>query len=303
MRIHSCSHIFILAVEWMRTALTVLWKALKLIHFIGHSHTRISLTHIGSHWQSSLTVIVATIIVALGEYFFTYSSVLVFKFWRRFNLDPKKMNSESEIEGASSSSTGGKAERKRKRHSDRKTLAEIALSLIHMQNGKPSCAIDSGSCCQYQQKNIDVGNFIRHFRTQHFDLALANGLINIEDVSAKKERVISKRMVAIDKQLLMDSLLRMLTFHNLPMRCFQWEGFKQLIDPIASAVGVTINTVTMIDFLNNIAQRMREQISTEMKGRLISLKIDSASRQNRHILGINVQYAINDKVVIRTLGM
>lgn len=39
-----------------------------------------------------------------------------------------------------------------------------------------------------------------------------------------------------------------------------------------------------------------------MTDKLISIKVDSASRQNRHILGINAQYATGDQVVVRTLG-
>ncbi|XP_058454057.1 uncharacterized protein LOC131432031 [Malaya genurostris] len=95
----------------------------------------------------------------------------------------------------------------------------------------------------------------------------------------------------------------MIAFHNLPLRCFQWDGFKQIIDPLASAVGVTINTGNMIAFLKEISQRIRAEISSELQNKLFSLKIDSASRQNRHIVGVNAQYAINDVIVIRTLDM
>ncbi|XP_058465011.1 uncharacterized protein LOC131438775 [Malaya genurostris] len=193
--------------------------------------------------------------------------------------------------------------RGQKRNKEKTTLAGIALRFIGHTNGKASCCIDAGSDCQYAQEKIDIQNFIRHFRTRHFEFAKTNGLIRDQEVSMKKQRVIAKRMVAIDKQLLMDSLLKMITFHNLPLRCFQWDGFKQIIDPLASAVGVTINTGNMIAFLKEISQRIRAQISSEMQNRLLSLKIDSASRQNRHIVGVNAQYAINDVIVIRTLDM
>ncbi|XP_065090374.1 uncharacterized protein LOC135711433 [Ochlerotatus camptorhynchus] len=52
-----------------------------------------------------------------------------------------------------------------------------------------------------------------------------------------------------------------------------------------------------------IAMRLKEILKEEMHGKLICLKVDSAARHNRHILGINVQYAVGDKVVIRSLGM
>jgi len=47
-----------------------------------------------------------------------------------------------------------------------------------------------------------------------------------------------------------------------------------------------------------------KNISEEVKGKLLSLKLDCVTRQNRSILGINVQYMDNnDEVVLKTLAM
>lgn len=47
-----------------------------------------------------------------------------------------------------------------------------------------------------------------------------------------------------------------------------------------------------------------KSISEEVKGKLISLKLDCVTRHNRSILGINVQYMDkNDEVVLKTLAM
>ncbi|XP_062537788.1 uncharacterized protein LOC134206110 [Armigeres subalbatus] len=51
------------------------------------------------------------------------------------------------------------------------------------------------------------------------------------------------------------------------------------------------------------ADKIRQAMKEEMSKKLISLKIDSASRHNRSVLGINVQYCLSDVVVIRTLAM
>lgn len=193
--------------------------------------------------------------------------------------------------------------RKTKKRSDnKKTLSEIALGFIHREGIRASCIIDPGSACNYTQDKTDVGNFIRHFRTRHLDQATEKGLFRDPEVPVKKQRVVAKRMVAMDTPLLMDSLTLMLTVHNLPVRCLQWRGFKQLLDPLASACGVTVNGVNMMGNVKNVAKKIRELIAEEVSGRLISLKIDSATRQNRHILGINAQYGIDGVVEIRTLG-
>ncbi|XP_065084689.1 uncharacterized protein LOC135706932 [Ochlerotatus camptorhynchus] len=191
----------------------------------------------------------------------------------------------------------------KKRSENKVTLADIAKGFIRRDGAKTSCAIDPGTTCNYTQDRLDIGNFIRHFRTRHHDLAVANGLTKEEETPAKKQRVVAKRPVPIDKLLFMDSLVKLMSYHNMPLACLQWEGFKQLLDPLASAVGVTMNPTNMKATVKEIAGRIREAIAAETKGRLISLKIDSASRHNRHVLGINAQYSINDSVVIRTLGM
>ncbi|XP_062705386.1 uncharacterized protein LOC134287512 [Aedes albopictus] len=201
-----------------------------------------------------------------------------------------------------STAAGSSGKRGRKRNDSKKSLAEIALGFIRREGPKASCAIDAGSACQYSQDKLDVGNFIRHFRTRHLDFATANGLFKEKEVPAKKKRVVPKRPVAIDAPLIKDSLLKMVTYHNLPRRFVQWEGFKQLFDPLGAACGMTINEVNMMHDLTEFAQKLRTNIAEEMRGRLVSLKIDSAAYQNRHILGVNAQYAMNDNVVIRTLG-
>lgn len=208
---------------------------------------------------------------------------------------------------SSSASTANNSDRKKgkKRHSENQvTLSDIAQSFIRQDGEKAACFIDQGSACKHIQDKIDIGNFIRHFRKRHQNLALVHAVIKEEEIAtpAKKRRVVGKRPVPIDKLLLMDSLVKLISYHKMPVACLQWEGFKQLLDPLASAVGIAINPTNMKTTMKGVTDSIREAIAAEMKGRLISFKIDSASRHNRHVLGINTQYAINDKVVIRSLG-
>nr|XP_029713643.1 uncharacterized protein LOC115257827 [Aedes albopictus] len=185
----------------------------------------------------------------------------------------------------------------------RKTLQDIAYQFIDRVGNQGACRIDEASGCCYVQTTCDVGNFIRHFRTQHPNAARQHGLYKDPDKIAKKPRTIPKRLVAIDRRLLLEALTKLVCYHNLPLSCVEWEGLKQLIDPIAAAVGVTVNRSKNKMFLHAIANRIRQALAAEMKNRLLSVKVDSASRYNRHVLGINVQYVLDCKIVIRTLGM
>ncbi|XP_021694276.1 uncharacterized protein LOC110674301 [Aedes aegypti] len=197
--------------------------------------------------------------------------------------------------------TSGRAQKRRSEQ--KRTLQEIALQFIDRDGNSGSCRIDPKSGCTYVQVTCDIGNFVRHFRTQHADAARRNGLFKEQDTVAKKPRTIAKRLIAIDKRLLFESLAKLVCYHNLPLSCIEWEGLKQLIDPIAVAVGVSLNRNKNKAFIHAIANRIRTALSSEMKHKLLSLKVDSASRYHRHVLGINVQFVLDGKFVIRTLGM
>ncbi|KAK3925138.1 LOW QUALITY PROTEIN: Zinc finger BED domain-containing protein RICESLEEPER 2 [Frankliniella fusca] len=48
---------------------------------------------------------------------------------------------------------------------------------------------------------------------------------------------------------------------------------------------------------------MRKKISEELKGKMCSMAVDGCSRNQRHFIGINVQYELNGEKVVRTLAV
>lgn len=57
------------------------------------------------------------------------------------------------------------------------------------------------------------------------------------------------------------------------------------------------------NYVHKEALLLQNTISEEVKYKLISLKIDAASRLNRGFLGINLQYLFNDRIQLRTIGL
>lgn len=143
---------------------------------------------------------------------------------------------------------------------------------------------------------------IRHFRMKHPEAALLKGLFKNPETVPKKRRTIAKRPIAIDRQLFLEAILKLISFHNMPLSSLDWEGLKQLLDPIAESLNLKVNRSNIKDHLSAAAEKIRIAMKEEMKDKLICLKIDSASRHGRSVLGINVQYCSSDVVVIRTLG-
>lgn len=204
-----------------------------------------------------------------------------------------------DLPGPSSTPAGSKLLKKR---GSERTLTEIAGQFVYRDGPKAKCAIDPDSKCEYEQSTYDPGNAIRHFRAKHPAQAIKAGLLNDDGTAVKKPRIVKKIPIAIDKQLFIDSTIKKITKHNLSLASLEWEAFKQIDDPIAAALGITINRQNVKSLLHSASKEIRAVLAEEMKGRLISLKIDSASKHHRHVLGINAQYVLRDKIVIRTLG-
>lgn len=171
-----------------------------------------------------------------------------------------------------------------------------------MDGAAAHCRIEPASKCHYVQATRDIGNYIRHFRLKHPEAANNAGLFKEGEAPERKPRVIPKSPIAIDGRLVLEAVLKLVAYHNLPLACVEWEGFKLLLDPLAAALAISLSRNGLKTHLKSTSDRIREAIANEMRYKLISVKIDSASRLNRHVLGINVQYALNGKVVIRTIG-
>ncbi|XP_040172637.1 uncharacterized protein LOC120905695, partial [Anopheles arabiensis] len=72
-----------------------------------------------------------------------------------------------------------------------------------------------------------------------------------------------------------------------PLKRFQWLNRQNLVCHLGAAAG-----------------KVRSEISSVVKGKLLCLKIDSATRLGRHILGVNIQFydTMKKDIVIYTIG-
>lgn len=53
----------------------------------------------------------------------------------------------------------------------KRSMMEIAASFIIRDDDKARCNIEPNGGCNYVQSKYDPGNFIRHFRLKHSELA------------------------------------------------------------------------------------------------------------------------------------
>lgn len=216
-------------------------------------------------------------------------------------LAEEEARSDGPGPSSGSANTPKKAE---KRRSDGETLAKKAAKFIIRDGDSAICNIDSGSKCDHKQKKFDINNFIRHFRSIHTEKAIAEGLQKEEVPAAIRPRIVAKRQFAVDKPLIIEVAVQLVAKHNLPVSCMEWDAMRMLFDPLTAGVGMAkMDTRKLKGHVSQSAEMIKDAIINELKGRLISLKIDSASRHNRHVLAILARFARNDEIVTRTLGM
>lgn len=90
--------------------------------------------------------------------------------------------------------------------------------------------------------------------------------------------------------------------------CMNDSGTKLLLDPYVEAfekagVKIDVSIPTLKSYLTKYADTVKSEIRKEVEGIIIHVKLDLASRMRKSILGVNIQYMKDDKIVVRTLSM
>lgn len=153
-------------------------------------------------------------------------------------------------------------------------------------------------------------NLKRHIITNHKDIAKNENWLtestDADDCSPlqKKIKIDKKIKVSLDAEKVRRGCLEMVTIHSLPFKAMDYDGFRRILNPITDTLGINISSNSIKNDVLRCAEQMKNVIVCKTKGKMLCLKMDSATRQNRNILGINVQY-INDinKIEIQTLAM
>ncbi|XP_077547934.1 E3 SUMO-protein ligase ZBED1-like [Haemaphysalis longicornis] len=187
-----------------------------------------------------------------------------------------------------------------------------------------TCQIED---CQHVVSGDHGGNLERHLQRHHkevYDNIQADKAYSTKRVAydeaegspaAKHRQVyiqnmfkpISPKCVSLEitEDSIMNSCVELVTRHGRPFRLIDDSGFWKIIDPVLKALNAkrAITTETVKDRVQEEAKSKREEISQSLKNGMFSLKIDSASRLDRALLGINAQYAENGKLILQPLAM
>lgn len=91
---------------------------------------------------------------------------------------------------------------------------------------------------------------------------------------------------------------------HMPFRYFDDEEvFQKLLQPWSSAYGAKFNSKSIGIHLNKISNAVRDEITLAVSKKFICLKLDIASRMERSIMGVNIQFIQDFQIVVYTIGM
>lgn len=138
-------------------------------------------------------------------------------------------------------------------------------------------------------------NLKRHVELVHRDF-VANIVVN------KCEHNLSANYI-------LNCCVEIITINGRPLASLSDSGFLKLMKPLLdsteqkSGQRFCIGLKKVKSQMQSIAEQIRDQIINETKNTLISVLIDIATKCGRAFLGVNIQYMLNGRIVVRTLKM
>lgn len=170
------------------------------------------------------------------------------------------------------------------------------------ENSDPAEKQYTCKLCNKTIKGKQKSNLPVHIKTCHIKV------YNTKVKLPEKNSLIAVR----EKRLnLLQNCVRKVTIDHEPFTAILKTSFQNIITNKLkkfALANVPLNlrdkNLTVVkDHLHATAAKIRMKIKMELIGRLFSLMIDGASRKNRSVLGISVQYIINGELKIRMLGL
>lgn len=164
--------------------------------------------------------------------------------------------------------------------------------------------IDTTPKCKICQKVLlcpKKSNLKRHLKDIHPEKFRGLGLASDDNPPDSK---LPKISIGMSYDFYSRACVKMVTSAGLPLTIFEKPGVADILHSVEA--GLNAGRITR----NNISSRVeytagvfKDFVSQEVAGRLICLKLDSATRKGRGVLGVNCQFVRDKKIVVRTLGL
>lgn len=170
------------------------------------------------------------------------------------------------------------------------------IFIFNNSTGKSKCILlKNGVVCGSQIASRRPYNLKRHIKSHHKDFKA--------DVIENNPRIDNA------ENEILNAWAEILTINGRPFSMLKDSGMHKLMDLLLNLTEKSTGKKIQIDVprvkerMEDIAGKMKKQIMDETKNNLISLALDICTKCGRAILGINIQYIWNGRIVVHTLGM
>lgn len=166
------------------------------------------------------------------------------------------------------------------------------LFIYKAKTNKSKCLLSN---CNKELCGSKPSNLKRHVTLMHKDFI---GKI-----------IVNKCKKCFEETDILDAFVEWFTINGRPFSIIEDSAFKKMFQyllfyhELISGEKITIDLTKIKERMEEIVPQMRGEIVAETKNIPISFMMDLAKKNHSAILGVNVQYTLNDKVVVRTLDM
>lgn len=159
--------------------------------------------------------------------------------------------------------------------------------------------------CGKQIAGCHKGNLLRHLHGSISENGVHKALLDNESFEQLRSEKIASRLKGPrdDVSRIINACISLVTINGRPFSLLDDSGFQELVSLALGDKGDVITSRTIPKYISKAAQNMREYIREEVKVKILSIKIDGVTRQNRSIMGVNVQFVMDGVIQVRTLAM
>lgn len=145
-----------------------------------------------------------------------------------------------------------------------------------------------------------IPNLCAHLKNKHFELYETN-----------VKSAADPKVLALERLKLIQNCAEIITVNGRVFAALNDSGFKKIISDKLNFLhengygcGLYAPDYTAVkEYIPFVVDQIQEKIKLEVKNKFVSLMIDSATKNNRSIVGLNVQFLIDDTITIRSIGM
>lgn len=153
--------------------------------------------------------------------------------------------------------------------------------------------------CTKNQNGKSSGNLVAHFKASH------------KEIYMKEINNIVEEHIQIQREKVVHSCVELVTINSHPFSLLSQSGFRNLLENKLCAfqsAGYPLNLSDrhvheIKDRVHKTAKQIKELIKIDVKDKLISVMVDSATRNGRSVYGMSLQYKHNDRLKVVVIGM